>query len=235
MALQVIGAGLGRTGTLSLKLALEHLGFGPCHHMSEVIANVRQQLPYWLDVVAGHPDWDGAFAGYAAAVDYPGAYFWRDLAAHYPEAKIILTLRDPESWFKSVSETIFSPGHTAMFAGTPLGPFMDGTVLKDFGDRIGDQAFMIDYFNRWNEGVRSSIPPERLLLFQSRDGWVPLCAFLGVPVPDAPYPRVNSRDEMQALREDRAPPAGPEDLEAMGRGYLAAAKASAFGTEGATT
>jgi hypothetical protein len=229
MALQVIGAGLGRTGTLSLKLALEHLGFGPCHHMSEVIANVRSQLPLWLDVVGGKPDWDRVFAGFGAAVDYPAAYFWRELADHFPDAKIILTLRDPESWFNSVSTTIFSPEHMAMFEGSPMEPLMAGAVVKDFGDRIGERDFMIDYFNRWNERVIESVPAERLLVFRAKDGWEPLCAFLGVPVPDAPYPRVNSRDEIRAIRRDGAPaPDGPEALEAMGRDFLDAARASAF-------
>jgi hypothetical protein len=235
MALQIIGAGLGRTGTLSLKLALEHLGFGPCHHMSEVLANLRSQLPIWLDVVSGRQDWDRAFAGFAAAVDYPAAYYWRELAAHYPEAKIILTLRDPESWFKSVSATIFSPEHTAMFADTPMGPFMAGAVLKDFGDRIGERDFMIDYFNRWNQLVIDTLPADRLLVFQARDGWEPLCAFLGAAVPDRPYPRVNSSDEMKAMRRgDAPPPSGPADLEAMAQAYLDTAKASAFGPQGAS-
>ena len=232
MALQVIGAGLGRTGTLSLKLALEHLGYGPCHHMSEVIANVRSQLPLWLDVVDGKPAWDRVFADFVAAVDYPAAYFWRELADHYPEAKIILTLRDPDSWFNSVSATIFSPEHMAMFENTPMAPFVAGSVVKDFGDRIGERDFMIDYFNRWNQRVIDSVPPERLLVFRAKDGWGPLCAFLGLPVPEVAYPRVNSSEEIQAIRhEGEPPPDGPEALEARGRAYLAAARAGAFGTD----
>src|SRR5512134_1982263 len=108
MALQVIGAGLGRTATLSLKFALEHLGFGPCYHMAEVFAGARRNIPLWLDVVQGKPSWNAVFEGYKSTTDYPACTYWRELAAFYPEAKVVLTTRDPDSWFESVSETIFS-------------------------------------------------------------------------------------------------------------------------------
>src|SRR5205085_6684689 len=103
MGLQVIGAGLGRTGTMSLKLALEHLGFGPCYHMAEVLVQARRNLPLWLDVIHGKPDWDEVFAGFGASADYPACTYWRELAARYPEAKVILTLRDADDWFDSVN------------------------------------------------------------------------------------------------------------------------------------
>jgi hypothetical protein len=107
MALEVIGAGFGRTGTMSMKSALEIIGFGPCHHMMEVTSNDAQR-DIWRAIAAGEtPDWEQAFAGYRSTVDWPGAYFWRELAARYPAAKIILTVRDPESWFESATNTIF--------------------------------------------------------------------------------------------------------------------------------
>jgi len=109
MALKVIGAGLGRTATFSLKFALEHLGFGPCYHMAEVFAGGRRNVPLWLDVVGGNPDWDAVFAGYQSTTDYPACTYWRELTALYPDAKVILTVRDADTWFDSVSETIFSP------------------------------------------------------------------------------------------------------------------------------
>ncbi|HEX7236426.1 MAG TPA: sulfotransferase, partial [Gammaproteobacteria bacterium] len=109
MALKVIGAGLGRTATFSLKFALEHVGLGPCYHMSEVFAGARRNVPLWLDVVRGKPDWDAVFEGFASTTDYPACTYWRELAAFYPNAKVILTVRDADSWFDSVTETIFSP------------------------------------------------------------------------------------------------------------------------------
>ena len=109
MALKVIGAGLGRTATFSLKFALEHLGFGPCYHMSEVFAAARRNVPLWLEVVRGKPDWDAVFEGFQSTTDYPACTYWRELAAFYPDASLILTVRDADSWFDSVSETIFSP------------------------------------------------------------------------------------------------------------------------------
>ena len=109
MALEVIGAGLGRTATFSLKFALEHIGFGPCHHMSEVFADARRQIPLWIQAGRGNPDWDAIFDRFRSATDYPACSHWRALAKYYPQAKFILTERGADSWFKSVSETIFSP------------------------------------------------------------------------------------------------------------------------------
>ena len=96
MALEVIGAGLGRTGTLSLKLALEHIGLGKCYHMSEMIAHLRTHLPLWVAAAKGQPQWDAIFDGYRSSTDYPGCMFWRELVAKYPDAKVILTTRDPD-------------------------------------------------------------------------------------------------------------------------------------------
>src|SRR5947208_7864431 len=113
MAIQVIGAGLGRTGTLSLKAALEELGFGPCYHMIELITH-PEQVVYWEAASAGQPvDWDALFAGYQAVVDYPGCRYYRELMRHYPEAKVILTVRDPETWYESCMATIYQAGRPA--------------------------------------------------------------------------------------------------------------------------
>jgi hypothetical protein len=198
MTLQVIGAGLGRTGTMSLKLALEQLGIGRCHHMIEVFAAAEQQVPLWVAAASGRPDWDATLAGFGAVVDYPGCTYWRELAGRYPDARIILSVRDPDKWFDSVSETIFSPAMLGRMLDSPMRDFFMGNVVGSFFDHIGDRAWMTGYFRRWNEAVIEAVAPERLLVFEAADGWEPLCAFLGVPVPDAPYPRVNSRDEMRA-------------------------------------
>jgi hypothetical protein len=218
MTLQVIGAGLGRTGTMSLKVALEQLGIGRCHHMIEVFA-ASEQAPLWLAAADGRPDWEAIFGGFAAAVDYPACTHWRELAGHYPDACIILSLRDPDKWFDSVSETIFSAGMLGRMLDSPMRDFFMGNVVGTFLDHIDDRAWMTAYFRRWNQDVIASVPPERLLVFEASQGWEPLCAFLGVPVPDAPYPRVNSREEMHARMASAPQP--ETDLQQIARDRIA--------------
>jgi hypothetical protein len=231
MALKVIGAGLGRTATFSLKFALEHLGFGPCYHMSEVFAAARRNVPLWLDVVRGNPDWDAVFAGFQSTTDYPACTYWRELADSYPDAKVVLTVRDAESWFDSVTDTIFSPKMQGSLAGSPIGAMMQGVVFAAFGDRVNDRAFLTDWFDRRNQSVIDALPRDRLLVFSPKEGWRPLCAFLGVPVPDTPFPRVNSRDEInQAMSERHGPPPDAETAERFARMYIDGLKAKAFGT-----
>jgi len=230
MALAVIGAGLGRTATFSLKFALEHLGFGPCYHMSEAFAGARRNVPLWLDAIDGRPDWDAIFDGFHSTTDYPACTYWRELAAHYPRAKVVLTVRDPDSWFDSVSATIFSDGMQASLAGSPIGEMMQGVIFDAFGGRVRDRAFITDWFVRRNNEVIDSLPPERLLVFAPKEGWEPLCAFLGVPVPDCPFPRVNSRDELSdASNEQGGLPPDPETAETFARVYIEELKAKAFG------
>ncbi len=229
MALEVIGAGLGRNATFSMKFALEKLGFGPCHHMSEVFANARSQIPLWLDVVSGKPDWDAVFSGFRSCTDYPSASYWRELAAHYPDAKIVLTTRDPDSWFESVSETIFSQQMLGSLAGSPIEAMMNGAVLAPFGTRLTDRAFMTDWYVKRNREVVDMLPPDRLLDFHPKMGWEPLCAFLGVDVPDVPFPRVNSRDELSSASDEQGGlPADPVEAEKFARAYIDQLKAGAF-------
>jgi hypothetical protein len=233
---KVIGAGLGRTGTMSLKFALEHIGFGPCYHMIEFMAHIPDHLPKWLEAIEGRADWDAVFAGYASTVDYPGCTYWRELVAKWPDAKVILTTRDPDSWFESAHETVLSPRMRAMLAATPIERFMTATVNGDFGDRIDDRAFMTDYFRRWNEAVIAEVPAEKLLVFQARDGWGPLCEFLGVPVPPEPYPRVNSREAMnqrisQQVHQTRTAAPSPEEMAQLSQARLAAMGEMAFPTK----
>jgi len=229
MALKVIGAGLGRTGTLSLKLALEHLGFGPCYHMIEIMSAGQLRFPQWLQVVHGAPDWDAIFDGFASTVDYPTCTYWRELAAHYPEAKVILSTRDAEGWFDSVQRTIFSPGNLERTSEGPMGEFFRGAVTGAFGDRIGDRDFMVDYFRRWEEDVIASLPPERLLVHRLGEGWGPLCEFLGVPVPAEPYPRVNTTEDMSGSGIAKGEAQSLEQAEASARGYIDAMRSKAFG------
>ena len=232
MTLKVIGAGLGRTGTLSLKLALEHIGFGPCYHMSEMLAGLRHNVPLWIEAAKGNPDWDAIFAGYQSTTDYPGCMFWRELMAKYPDAKVILTVRDPDKWFESSAATVFSPEHRGRFEGNPqMAEFFRLTVFDDLEQSLGDRAKMVEYFNAWNQSVIEGVPAEKLLVYRAGDGWGPLCDFLGVPVSAEPYPRVNSREEMVertgGLDEHHGPPP-PEVFETMIRAYLTDLRAKAF-------
>ncbi|HEX4739349.1 MAG TPA: sulfotransferase [Allosphingosinicella sp.] len=194
MALEVIGSGLGRTGTKSLQTALNRLGFGPCHHMVEVFMH-PESMVLWIEAGAGRPDWDLIFRDYRSAVDYPGAAYWRPLADHYPGAKVINTMRDPDAWFDSTQATIFNPNRPPPAPGSMFAAFFQSFT----GDmRTHDRAAMIDLFLRNTEAVKATIPPERLLVYEVREGWEPLCRFLGVSVPDEPFPAENSREEFIA-------------------------------------
>jgi hypothetical protein len=198
MTLQVIGAGLGRTGTASLKVALEQLLGGRCYHMSEAFGNPANP-PLWLRAARGDPDWDAIFDGYVATVDYPACGFWRELCVRYPDAKVLLTVRDPDKWFESTCETILSDEIRELVALTPDKAFFDETVFKDYEGHFGDRAFITDYFRRHNEAVIQTIPEDRLLIYQVGDGWEPLCDLLGVPVPQTPFPHVNLRADFEAM------------------------------------
>ncbi|WP_433336683.1 sulfotransferase family protein [Spirillospora sp. CA-294931] len=210
--MKVIGAGFGRTGTASLKAALETLGLGPCYHMSEVIAD-PSRVRRWLEIgEGGAPDWDEVFAGYHSTTDWPAASYWRELADHYPEAKVILTVRDPAKWYDSATTTIFAralaerrrlPLHRRVIRQLvkrrspdfALYPRMSRATVMNriFDGRIDDRDHVITVFERHITEVKATIPPDRLLVFDTAEGWGPLCAFLGVPVPDEPFPQTNDR------------------------------------------
>ncbi len=198
MAITVIGAGVGRTGTYSLKLALNRLGFGPCHHMEEVLLNMPAQLPLWSAAVKGQPDWEAIYEGYPSAVDWPTAGFFRELHAACPEARFILTTRSPESWVESFSATIYK-----LLAGAGQAPAemrdwlaMALGVVGRTGFPLGlGEAELKRRFEAHAEAVRATIPARQLLVYQVKEGWGPLCAFLGVPVPEEDFPRTNDRGE----------------------------------------
>lgn len=193
MTLKVVGSGLGRTGTKSLQTALNMLGFGPCHHMVEVFAH-PESVPLWIEAASGSPDWERIFAGYVSVVDYPGAAYWRQLAAYYPEAKVLHSVRDPDEWFDSTQSTIFAPGRHTTTPNLPFSEFFE-SFLGGIREHLHDRAFMTDYFRRHTEEVRRTIAPERLLIYETGQGWAPICEFLGVSIPDAPFPSENSRAE----------------------------------------
>jgi len=205
MALKVVGAGFGRTGTLSLKTALEKIGCGPCYHMMEVFPRPHH-VAMWHGLAFGKPmDWDEIFRGFRATVDWPSARWWREIAAHFPEAKVLLSVRDPEAWYKSMSETIYQPMKSPAPDSAPeivrlQSQMIRKSVLAEtFDNRFEDKAHTIEVFNRHNQAVRDAIDPARLLEFDVREGWGPLCRFLDVPVPDEPFPRLNDTATTQAM------------------------------------
>jgi hypothetical protein len=200
MPLEVIGPGFGRTGTNSLRIALEHLGFGPCHHMFEVRDN-PSLLPDWQAAARGEiVDWDYVFRGYRSQVDWPGARYWRELTRHFPEARVILTVRDPEAWFDSVQATI-APFVAAR--GTHPSPHVNAIaemayqtiVVPVFDNRLTEREYATRVFKEHIVAVKAEIPAHRLLVFDLREGWQPLCEFLQVEVPDIPFPKTNSSKE----------------------------------------
>jgi hypothetical protein len=195
MALSVIGAGFGRTGTHTLNLALEMLGFGPCHHMEDVIGSEQQKAWFRAAGRGEKMDWDEVYAGYKSAVDWPTAYFWRELAAHFPQAKIILTVRNSEEWYKSARATIFN---TMGEASDPDSFGRAVIAAKVFGGRVDDETHAIEVLEQHNAEVMNAFPPSRLLVYQVADGWPKLCSFLGVPIPAEPFPHSNTTREFMA-------------------------------------
>ena len=198
MAMTVIGTGVGRTGTYSLKLAINRLGLGPCHHMEAVIQNMPAQVPLWAAALEGRADWDAIYQGFNSAVDWPSAAFYRELANAYPSAKFVLTHRDPENWADSFGSTIYQvitkrdrfPPHMQAWLAMAYG------VVAKSGFPAGlNCESLIKAFIAHNDAVKAAIPSDRLLIYQVKDGWAPLCQFLDTPVPPEPFPRSNSRDE----------------------------------------
>jgi hypothetical protein len=201
MTLAVIGPGFGRTRTMSLKHALERLGFGPCHHMEEVFAH-PEQVPHWQAVAAGRSViWDEVFAGYCSQVDWPGAYRWRELAAAYPQAKVVLSVRPEAAWWKSFSATIGAlldaPDQVSLppHAEAMRNIVMEIIQVRTFGCPVTDREGAVAAYRRHIEDVCAAIPAERLLVFDVAEGWPPLCRFLDVPVPAVPFPHVNTTEQ----------------------------------------
>ncbi|RWM24534.1 sulfotransferase family protein [Mesorhizobium sp.] len=194
MSIRVMGTGFGRTGTDSMREALTMLGFGPCHHMYEVIRN-EEQKRLWRALARGAaPDWDRLFAGYKSCVDWPSAHYWRELIEAYPQARVILTWRSPESWWESFAKTIL-PAISDSQDQESLGIAL--IAKQVFGGRPHDRAHAIAVYEANVEAVLRSVPAERLLVHKLGDGWEPLCAHLGVPVPAEPYPNRNTTKEFR--------------------------------------
>ena len=209
--MKVIGAGLPRTATLTQKISLEILGFGPCYHMVNIIGDLSL-VPRWQGAFNdGNPDWDAIFGGSQATVDWPGSFFWRELIDAYPDAKVLLSVRSPESWARSMQKTIWGVFYDDVLmrhlsdARANIDPgwrdYME--LMKDMWQKSGllgemsgvfDPAILGKAFERYNDEVRATVPAGRLLEWKPADGWEPLCEFLEVPVPQAPLPHVNDSE-----------------------------------------
>lgn len=200
--MQVIGAGFGRTGTMSLKAALEQLGFGPSFHMIDLVRDPGP-LPYWRAAAAGEAvDWNEALGGWESTVDWPGCTFWEQMADTWPDAPILLSVRDPEAWYRSCLNSIHAAKEMALrgeLEGGSENP-PDAEVLQmindliwngTFNGRFLEKDYALEVFHNHNEDVKRKVPADHLLVYEISQGWEPLCEFLGVAVPDTPMPHLN--------------------------------------------
>jgi hypothetical protein len=206
--MKVIGAGLPRTATTTQLVVLEQLGFGPCYHMRDLLADLQKGLPLWEDVAAGRPDWERIFGDARSTVDWPSARYWRQLMDVYPEAKVLLSVREADGWVRSMRDTVWgifhgdSVMHHVSAARTQVDPLWDRYIrlmsAMNWDERTGalagdtwDDTSFAQIMERWNDQVKHTVPSERLLVWNPRDGWEPLCQFLEVDAPDGDVPRLN--------------------------------------------
>ena len=205
MGLRVVGVGLGRTGTNSLKLALEQLLGAPCHHMLELFEH-PEQIALWTAAAEGNPDWPATFDGYAATVDWPGAAFWRQLVVEYPDAIVLLSKRESaDAWWRSANRTIFEIFNGDAQLPPPMTAWFETVrgMLRDAGIDPADEETSKAGYERHLDDVRAAVPAERLVEWTAGDGWEPLCAALGLAVPDEAFPHVNTTDEFRARFDER--------------------------------
>jgi hypothetical protein len=228
MQMKLIGAGLPRTGTLSQKVALEMLGLAPCYHMVNVLADLDQAEP-WRRALDGRQAWDEVLDGFQATVDWPGSYFYKELADHYPDAKVLLSVRDADGWERSMRDTIWGIFYGDMLmrdlssARGRVDPKWRGYIemMEEMWERSGlidagadtTTESMQRAMDAFNDEVQQTIPADRLLVWSVSDGWEPLCEFLELPVPNTPFPHLNDSKEfvdrvidgaLLALREWRS-------------------------------
>ena len=202
--MKVLGAGFGRTGTMSLKIALEKLGIGPCYHMREVVSH-PSHIKIWYDISHGeHPNWDRLFSGFNSAVDFPVCLFYEELVNKFPDAKFILTLRDFDTWYESTANTIYKVPTMLpdwfkrvvypirMFIELQVNLIWVGLFKNNFSDRESTELV----YNEHIESVKKTIPADKLLIYRVNEGWGPLCEFLNVDKPEIPFPKVNDTAEM---------------------------------------
>jgi len=198
MTMNVIGAGLGRTGTYSLKLAINQLGLGPCHHMEEVLHAMPTQVPLWTAAINGSPNWQAIYQGYKSAVDWPTAAFFTELFKQYPKAKFVLTQRSAESWVDSFAPTIYQLLAAKENAPIEMKEWLNMAleITHKSGIPLGlNRHELINVYTKHNDAVKNTIPASQLLVYEVKQGWQPLCEFLGKAVPAEPFPHTNGQNE----------------------------------------
>jgi Sulfotransferase domain len=203
VALHVVGAGLGRTGTLSLKHALERLLGAPCYHMMEVFGRPGD-IAVWQRALEGdEPDWQTFLSDYAATVDWPACAFWRELTDEFPDACVLLSVRDTDGWWDSADNTIFQVSKRPLPADEPMFAAQMTMVHTLFDRRFTpnwtDEAKAKAAYDAHNAEVRAAVPAARLVEWHPGDGWEPLCAALSVPVPAEPFPHLNTTADFRAM------------------------------------
>ncbi len=207
--MKVIGSGFGRTGTLSLQAALQQLGFGPCYHMVEVMRH-RGHAHAWLRIARGEPaDWRALFRNFEATVDFPACVYYAELLREFPQAKVVHSVRNKADWYRSSRETIYQSRTVFPSWSRRMSSLIDGLLEMTerivwngvFEGRFEDEKRAQEIFDEHTARVCATVPAEQLLVFDVREGWAPLCRFLGVAIPDAPFPNVNDRASMlRAIR-----------------------------------
>jgi hypothetical protein len=212
--MKVIGAGLMRTATTTQMYALEQLDCGPCYHMRDLLMDLEAGLPLWEAVAEGNPDWERIFRDARSTVDWPSARYYRELMDYYPEAKVLLSVRGGEEWARSMVKTVWGLFHgpTALHhlseARAAIDPLWERYIAlmthmnwnEGTGALAGDTSTeegLIAVMERWNEGVKASVPAERLLVWEPSEGFEPLCEFLDVPLPADPLPRLNDTNSFR--------------------------------------
>lgn len=216
MSIKIIGAGFPRTGTTTLKRSLESLGFDRVYHMKELLVN-PDMLHYWKTLdQTGDTDWDSLYAHFDATVDFPGYPWYKEHMKRYPDARVILTVRDFESWYKSVTSTVLTagpqtPGEKIKMIGKLLASsrarkvvacikfFKNKFFAREFEGRFEDKAYAEKRWNEHLEEVKNHVPKDKLLVYDVRDGWKPLCDFLGVPEPKEPLPHLNKKENFKQM------------------------------------
>jgi hypothetical protein len=206
--MQVIGAGLPRTATTTQMVALEQLGFAPCYHMRDLLGDLEKGLPLWENVVDGRPDWEAIFGGARSTVDWPSARYYSELIDYYPDAKVLLSVRDGGGWVRSMRETVWGLFHADSVmrhlsdARTVIDPLWNRYIAlmtrlnwdPETGAMAGDHASddgLAALMTSWNDQVKATVPADRLLVWDPAEGWEPLCSFLEVDVPAGELPRLN--------------------------------------------
>lgn len=203
MSVQVIAPGFGRTGTTSLTKALEILGFGPAYQMQEILYRRPSHVSLWRDAAAGKPEWKRIFNGYGSITDFPACSFYKEIMLTYPDAKIVLTERDFDSWYNSASNTIYKMQNSFFgIAKYIIRPNLLKMVNETVWDRVfkgkfQDKDFARSIYLEFIEDVKNHVPSDRLLLFSVKEGWEPLCKFLQVEIPSCEFPHLNDNAQFQ--------------------------------------